>query len=201
VKIIKIRNVKREIRILGVDDGKIIPRKLKKSFIVGVVCRGGDGLEGVLKTKIEVDGFDATSRIIKMIKTSNHYNQIRVLMLNGLNFAGYNLVDVEKLFEKTKKPVIVINKNKTDVEQIGANLKNLNNWQYRIEMLKKAGEPIPVEISGWNRFLYIQVFGIEVEDAKKIVKISSTFSDFPEPLRLANIVASALQSSFLNEEN
>jgi len=53
--------MKKEIRILGIDD---MPFSFgdKKVDVVGVVMRGGIYLEGVLKTTIDVDGRDALKK-------------------------------------------------------------------------------------------------------------------------------------------
>ena len=106
----RFRSVKREIRVLGVDDGVFVPQKRGKALIVGVVYRGGLWLDGVMHTEIEVDGLDATEKIASMIKSSPHYAQLRVIMLNGLTFAGFNIVDIKRLYGETGLPVIVVSR-------------------------------------------------------------------------------------------
>lgn len=46
-----------------------------------------------------------------------------------------------------------------------------------------------------NARIYMQTTGILREDAEKIVKISSTRSSIPEPLRVAHIVASGFSQT------
>ena len=77
-------------------------------MIVGTVFRGGDWMDGVLRSDITKDGLDATDIISKMIKKSKHYGQIRVVMLDGITYAGFNVVDIEELYGETGIPVIVV---------------------------------------------------------------------------------------------
>ena len=94
----KFRTIKREIRVLGVDDGPFTPHQ-GYAPVVGVVFRGGYWLDGVLSTKVKVDGFDATDKISSMIVESPHYRQVRVMMLDGVTFGGFNIVNIKELNE------------------------------------------------------------------------------------------------------
>ncbi len=89
--------IKPEIRVLGVDDGFFIPHTEGLVSVIGVVFRGGYWLDGVIHTKVAIDGFDATDNIASMINNSSHHKQLRVIMLNGVTFAGFNVVDIKTL--------------------------------------------------------------------------------------------------------
>ena len=119
------RVIKPEIRVLGVDDGAFIPHVKGQVPVVGVVFRGGYWLDGVMHTKIAVDGFDATDRISSMITRSSHYKQLRVIMLDGITFAGCTIVDVKALNVATKLPVIAVTREKPDLADIVKALQNL----------------------------------------------------------------------------
>src|SRR5690606_474320 len=109
--------IKPEIRVLGVDDGKFVPRSGGHVIVVGVVFRGGYWFEGVMSTMITVDGFDATSQICSMITSSPHYRQLRAGFLNGVTFAGFNVVDIKELNEKTGLPVVAITTKRPDLSK------------------------------------------------------------------------------------
>ncbi|MGA9387575.1 MAG: DUF99 family protein, partial [Candidatus Bathyarchaeia archaeon] len=104
----RFRIVKPEIRVLGVDDGVFTPHVKGFALIVGVVFRGGYWLDGVMHTKVRVDGLDATRKIASMIVNSPHHKQLRVIMLNGVTCAGFNVIDIEKLNAGTRLPVIAV---------------------------------------------------------------------------------------------
>ena len=188
----KFRSIKPEIRVLGVDDGVFIPHNKGYADVVGVVFRGGYWLDGAMRTEVEVDGLDATEKIASMIVASPHYQQLRVIMLNGITFAGFNIVDIKELYNKTKLPVIAVTRDKPDMEEIKKALENLPEKERRWQAILSAGELLTVQTREGEEPVYMQIAGITRSDAEKIVKMTSTRSNIPEPLRVAHIVASGL---------
>ena len=188
----RFRSVKREIRVLGVDDGVFVPQKRGKALIVGVVYRGGLWLDGVMHTEIEVDGLDATEKIASMIKSSPHYAQLRVIMLNGLTFAGFNIVDIKRLYGETGLPVIVVSREKPNLDEIKKALEKLPHKEKRWKIIENAGKLLEVNVRNTGSSIYVQLAGLNEKDARKIVRITSTRSNIPEPLRVAHLIASGI---------
>ncbi len=191
----KFRTIKSEIRVLGVDDGMFTPHLKGSALIVGVVFRGGYWLDGVISTKIEVDGFDATDQIAAMVNSSRHHKQLRVIMLDGVTFAGFNIVDMKKLFTKTQLPVIAVTRDKPDFEDIHKALENLPRSEERWEAIQNAGKITQVYTRGRKEKLYIGIAGMQEEDAKEIIRLTSTRSSIPEPLRVAHLIASGTSTT------
>ena len=188
----RFRSIKPEIRVLGVDDGVFIPHSKGLVDVVGIVFRGGYWLDGVMRTEIEVDGLDATEKIASMIIESPHYKQLRIIMLSGITFAGFNVVDIKELYSKTSLPVIALTRDLPKMEEIKQALENLPEKEKRWKAILNAGEIFEVQTREGEEPIYMQIAGIEREDAEKIVKITSTRSNIPEPLRVAHIIASGL---------
>ena len=188
----RFRSIKPEIRVLGVDDGVFIPHSKGLVDVVGIVFRGGYWLDGVMRTEIEVDGLDATEKIASMIIESPHYKQLRIIMLSGITFAGFNVVDIKELYSKTSLPVIALTRDLPKMEEIRQALENLPEKEKRWKAILNAGEIFEVQTREGEEPIYMQIAGIEREDAEKIVKITSTRSNIPEPLRVAHIIASGL---------
>ena len=186
----KFRVIKPEIRVLGVDDGKFKPHTTGTSLVVGVVFRGGCSIDGVMHTKIVIDGTDATDQIAKMINTSPHRRQLRLVMLSGITFAGFNIVDINKLNAVTGLPVLALTRDKPDLDSIHAALKHLPDSEARWQMALAAGEIYKVNCKGSAS--YVELAGISLADAQKIIELTSTRSCFPEPLRVAHLVASGI---------
>jgi len=196
---VKFRCIKPEIRVLGVDDGDFVPRTKGLVNIVGVVYRGGYWLEGVMRTEIEVDGMDATEKIADMIKNSPHYDQLRVIMLDGITFAGFNVIDIKELFEMVKLPVVAIVREKPDLEKIKKAIKNLPEYEKRLTAIKNAGKMFRVLSRKAAEPIYMQIAGISESDAETIVRNTSTRSNVPEALRVAHIIASGLAKMEKND--
>ena len=193
----KIRVVKPEIRVVGIDDGVFSPHVKGFAPVIGVVFRGGYWLDGVMSTKVEVDGFDAGEKICRMIIESPHYKQLRIIMLDGVTFAGFNVVDIRELNRDTKLPVIAITREKPDFKEIHAALKNLPGKRRRWQAVLNAGEIFDVPTGHGNDKVYLETAGIQRDDARKIVKSTATRSSVPEPIRVAHIVASGVTAAIM----
>ena len=188
----RFRVIKPEIRVLGVDDGFFIPHTKGLVSVIGVVFRGGYWLDGVIHTKIAIDGFDATDNIASMVINSPHHKQLRVIMLNGVTFAGFNVVDIKMLYAKTRLPVIAVTREKPDLAEIHEALKNLPESDARWRAVLNAGEIHEVSTRSETEKVYMEVAGLDVDDARRIVRLTSTRSSIPEPLRVAHLVASGI---------
>ncbi len=186
------RVIKNEIRVVGVDDGNFVPHTKGKAIVVGVIFRGSLSVEGVMHTHISIDGLDSTNKLIQMINCSSHHKQLRLVMLNGITLAGFNLVDINKLCKTTKLPIIAITPNKPDLDSIYSALKHLPDAEERWRIVLQAGEIH--EVSNHGTKIYVEIAGISLEDAKKIISITSTRSCLPEPLRVAHLIASGIST-------
>jgi len=193
-KAVRFRSVKPEIRVLGIDDGIFVPHTKGAVNVVGVVYRGGQWLDGVMQTKVEVDGTDATEKIASMITSSPHYDQIRVVVLDGVTFAGFNVVDIKGLFERVGLPIIAVTREKPDFEEIKKALENLPEREKRWKAMENAGKIMEVHTRRGEEPIYVQIAGISEKDAEKILRSTSTRSNVPEALRVAHIIASGLCS-------
>jgi uncharacterized protein len=184
------RVIKQEIRVLGIDDGKFIPHTKGEALIVGVVFRGGCSIDGVMHTKVSIDGLDATEKLGDMINGSPHRHQLRVVMLNGVTFAGFNIVDIKKLSANTGLPVLALTNVKPDLDSIHEALKHLPNTEERWQIILNAGEIHEVTNKGVK--LYIGLAGITLADVITVLDLTSTRGSYPEPLRVAHLIASGI---------
>jgi endonuclease V-like protein UPF0215 family len=187
---VRFYSIKDEIRVLGIDDAPFDLHRDKKTMVIGAIFRGGAFLDGVLRTEVEVDGVDSTDRVIEMVSKTKH-RDIRVIMLDGLGFAGFNLVDIKRLFEETGLPVIVVVRQMPDFIAIEAVIKKLANAQFYWDCIRIAGKPRRVEVRP-KKFIHIQCCGIAFSDAAEIVRLSSTRSMIPEPIRVAHLIATGV---------
>jgi len=191
-KVMKIRSIKPEIRVLGIDDGIFVPHTKGTVDVVGIVYRGGYWLDGVMRTEIEIDGMDATEKIASVVMNSPHYDQLRVVMLNGITFAGFNVVDIKELFKKLKLPIIAVTRDRPDLEEMKRALMNLPRFEKRWEAIQNAGKIIEVYTRKGEEAVYMQIVGVSEKDAERILRSTSTRSNIPEALRVAHIIASGL---------
>ena len=177
--------LKKETRILGIEDAPFDKFKKGNVLIIGTIFRGGLWLDGVLSTKVKVDGNNSTAKLVQMINKSKFKPQIQCILIDGIAFGGFNIIDIGKLNKKTKIPVMVIIRKYPDFKKIKETLNTLNKSN-KYKLIEKAGD-----INKINK-IYVQIKGADLSFAKDILRISCTRSLIPEPLRAAHIIASGV---------
>lgn len=182
--------LKNEIRILGFDDAAFLPRSKNLVPVIGLIYRGGKFPDGALRTDVEIDGTDATEKIIRLVNASRHKQQLRVIMFDGITFAGFNVINIKRIHEATGLPVIVINRKLPGLEKVKRALKRFADFEQRWKAIEAAGKIKVCEVRGGK--IYYQVVGLSDEEAEEVITLSSTRSHIPEPLRVAHIIATAV---------
>jgi len=187
--------VKREIRIIGWDDAPFTFRD-KKTVIIGTVFRGGSWMDGVVTSEIEIDGLDSTRKLIRAVNGTPHKKQLKVIMLDGITFGGFNIVDLGKLNDETGLPVIAVVREKPDLDSIRSALSKFDDSDRRWKLIEKAGELNSLDVrnpkTGKIKKIWFQNRGIEADAARSVIRISSTRSFIPEPLRVAHLIGHGL---------
>ncbi len=151
-----------------------------------MIFRGGQFIDGLLKTEVEIDGLDATDKIVEKILKTRH-KDLRIIMLDGITFAGFNTVDIKEIYEKTKLPVIVVNRKEPNLKEFIAVLSKMPDAEKKIRCVENAGPIYSINVR--NKRICFQCYGMKKEDAGKVIKETSTMSLIPEPLRVAHLIA------------
>ena len=164
---IRIRQVKKEIRVLGVAAAE----RGGLTRVIGAVFRGGLWLDGVLSSVAE--DLDLTRAIVEMVNGSPHRGQVRVIMLRAELLPRGAKVDPVKIFSETSKPVIIL----------GAK-----------DMAETSPSP-NIGYFTWGRgvdAVEVAYTGIRERDAGVILKVSTRDDSNPEVLRVAGLILDAL---------
>ncbi len=177
--------LKKEIRVIGIDDSPFERFVKKDILVVGAIFRGGLSLEGILSTKIRVDGNNSTKKLIQMINDSRFKSQLRCIFLNGIALGGFNIVDIEYLNKMTGIPVIVVIRRRPDLTRVSRALMKINK-KPKLNLIEKAGEIIRIGD------IYVQLKGISVRHSKEVLGIVCSNGNIPEPLRIAHMIASGI---------
>ncbi len=178
--------MKQFIRVIGIDDGYFKPKSKTQTALIGVVFRADNRVEGILAEKISVDGLNSTEKLIKMIKKSKFLGQISFIILAGVNFAGFNIVDLEKLHRRLRLPVIIVFRRKPNFEKIKLALRKFRDSKKRYSLIEKAG---PIHKTSK---IFFQCYGCDAKIARQVLRKCEHFSNLPEPVRLAHLIASGI---------
>lgn len=171
--------------MLGFDDGPFDKFKDNDCLVVGCVFRAGEYIDGVLSTRVKVDGTDSTQKLASCINKSKFKGDLRFIVMKGLAFGGFNIVDIWRLYEKTGIPVVVVMRSYPRYSLFYRALDKLG-LSRRKRSVEKAGEPVGVE------GLFVQFAGTALPEVKRLLRLICTRSNIPEPLRVAHIIASGI---------
>jgi len=177
--------LKREVRIIAWDDCGF-RFAAKTVTLIGAIYRGASFMDGLLSTRIAKDGTDATEKIVERIISSRHHDQLSVIMLKGITFAGFNVADIKELSKSTRLPVLVVQRKKPDIKKFLAAMKMFGNYKARERAAKSAGR-----IYKYGKIFY-QKAGLSRDECEKLLRLTCVRSDIPEPLRIAHIIASGM---------
>ncbi len=87
----KLLELKKSIRVLGFDD---VPFEFNDSKvnIIGSFCINTK-FEGMLFSEVDKDGNNSTDVLIDIISKSKFYDQTNIILLDGIAFGGFNVID------------------------------------------------------------------------------------------------------------
>lgn len=137
-----------------------------------------------------VDGEDANSAVIDMVRGSRFSEQVRAVMIDGAAFGGFNVVDVPALSKALALPVITVSRDLPDLRSIASALKaHFPDWDRRLDIISS----VQVRSVGLPQgIVHIASAGIDEAEADRVVKGCVVRGCLPEPIRLAHLMATAL---------
>jgi len=181
--------MKIQIKLLGIDDGPFVFYD-KKTLLIGVVMRANGYIEGVLKREIYIDGSEASDVLTEMIEQTPHRKQLKAILLDGVAVGGFNVIDIEKVYNITQLPVITVTRDLPNLEQMKKALQShFSDWKSRFQLIKKG--PLQTMKTPHNP-IYFKCVGLDDQQAKEIITISTIRGAVPEPIRVAHLIASGI---------
>jgi endonuclease V-like protein UPF0215 family len=178
--------VKDGIRVLGVDDASF-EFESEDTFLTGVVYRGTEFVEDIQCVPVEVDGEDATRKVLRLYEKFSNHKQVKAILTDGISLAGFNLIDLDRLAVETGKAVVAVTKNRPDKEKFRETMKKTGNYDRKFEEFE---EPRKTELK--HGCCFIQFSGCSEECAKDFVRKNVIHGQVPESIRVADMVGRAL---------
>lgn len=175
----------RTLRVIGFDDVPWRHRRSGSVGLVGVVC-AGTRFEGMVHGRVRRDGWRATDEIVRLLAKGKFLPQIHLVLLDGIAFGGFNVVDLPRLASALRRPCVSVMRKLPDLPAMERAALRLANPERRLRVLRRAGV-----IHVVKPFVY-QVCGADpVETAHALGRLTDT-GNVPEALRLAHLVGGAL---------
>jgi uncharacterized protein len=138
----------------------------------------------VLSTHVRRDGADATRALTERVASSRYAAHTRLVMLQGIALAGFNVVDIHALHEALGIAVLVVARRAPRLASIrAALLDHVPGGARKWALIEKAG---PMEPAAG---VMVQRAGISLEDAGGVIQRLAVNGSIPEPLRMAHLIA------------
>jgi len=186
------QNAWRQFRIIGVEDGGFsrapLNRGIQKALLVCVLLQG-TRIEDFRAAPVTVDGLDASEKLVGMLRDL----LFDTIMLAGVSFAGFNLIDPMLIFGEFGKPVVIVSRTRPDNLAVKSALfRHFGDWQTRWRVFEKLGPICEVFSMPSEPPLYVEVIGADLNWASDLIRAFAVCSRVPEPIRVARLIAHGL---------
>ena len=174
---------------MGLDDA---PFRFTDSHVAvyGALVRCPNYLEAVLRTTVAVDGLDATEKVISLVKGSRHRESIQLILIDGISFGGFNVLDVEALFDGLRLPVATVTRDPPDFPAMRRALRGrFSDFQERLRRLENL--PL-VKVPTAHKPVYCGALGISPPELREALKLCTVRGALPEPLRIAHLIGAGV---------
>jgi endonuclease V-like protein UPF0215 family len=172
--------------VLGIDDGPFEKGISPTTPIVGVMTEGARLVEAVAVTTFPIDGNDVTSFLVEWIQNLRFGPALQAVIFGGVTIAGLGVVDIVDLAERLGTPALVVNRRDRTNHRLRQAFEAAG-LSARLRIVE--GMPPIFQVT---EGLFAAAAGIDEEAATRLIKSTLAKSEFPEPLRIAHLIARAL---------
>ena len=165
----------------------------KKSILAGVVMRRDFLIDGFVFGKATLEGDDATETILSMYKKLNRPD-ISYMLISGIIIAMYNIIDLKKISQSLGLPVIGVTYQDSEgiEEAIRHHFPDSHESKLKEYQELEKRDKITLHTS---YDIYIRKEGCTLSDVKHLLDELTLQGSFPEPLRVAQLLAKTLLST------
>ncbi|MCS7143054.1 MAG: DUF99 family protein [Aigarchaeota archaeon] len=181
---------KKGLRALGIAES-FHGRPGSKAILAGVVMRRDLLIDGVVLGSCTVGGMDSTESVIEMWRSLNR-GDINLIMLNGCIISLFNIIDLNAVFEQTKKPVICVTYESSDGLENRIKKRFDRDWDERLKVYLSNGPRYEVRTREGHA-VYVRSIGLSPKTTSRVLRSFTVSGRIPEPLRLAKLIARAAQ--------
>ncbi|MDE1765342.1 MAG: DUF99 family protein [Thaumarchaeota archaeon] len=157
------------------------------SCLAGVVMRRDFVIDGFVFGKATVEGDDATNTILGMYEKLARQD-ISFILLSGLIISMYNIIDIRKLWNEIKIPIVGVTYEESDGIEDAIKHHFPDSYESKIAQYQKLGPRTKISLHT-KHDIYLRLEGCKVSEAKKLLDAFTLQGAVPEPLRVAQLLA------------
>ncbi|HXQ94223.1 MAG TPA: DUF99 family protein [Thermoplasmata archaeon] len=175
--------------MVGVDDGAF-RRSDRWAPLAAVAVAAPDRVESVRLGRVRVDGRDATTEVLRLVRATGGLEGLHAVLLDGAVVGGFNVLDLDRLHRGLRVPIVAVTRNRPEFPAIHAALRKWfprdasRRWvllrRHRLFPMPPPGPPV-----------FLTAVGCRRAEAAQLLRRTVVRGHVPEPLRIAHLVASA----------
>lgn len=160
------------------------------SVFSGIVMRRDFVIDGFVFGSATLEGNDATDTILGMYDELKRPD-ISYVLISGLIVSMYNIVDIKKLYDSLKIPIIGISYN--DSLGIDDALKRHfpDSFESKITAYHKLGKREKITLDT-SHDVFVRKEGCTLGDVKHLLNELTLHGSVPEPIRVSQLLAKTL---------
>ena len=162
----------------------------EKSILSGLVMRRDFVIDGFVFGTATLDGDDATESILKMYDELNRPD-ISYVLISGLILSLYNIVDIKKIHEKLQIPIIGVTYNESEGLDSAIKHHFPESYESKIKQYQKLGNRDKITLNT-SSDIFVRRQGCDLHEIKRLLNELTIQGSFPEPLRVAQLLAKSL---------
>jgi endonuclease V-like protein UPF0215 family len=167
--------------VVGFDDCPFEREHRGDVAVIGAVF-ANSRLEGVLRGSVRRDGANATRNLVRLIADSKYADQLQLVMLQGIAFAGFNVVDLPRLHRELDLPVLVVVRRRPRLDRVRSALRGVRGGTRKWALIEQLSPPEPVGS------VFVQRVGLSLAEIAR----HAVHGTIPEPLRTAHLIAGGI---------
>ena len=161
-----------------------------KSVLAGVVMRRDFVIDGFVFGSATLQGDDATDVVLKMYDDLQRPD-ISYVLISGLIVSMYNIIDIKKLSDTLKIPIIGVSYR--DSLGIEDSLKHHfpDSFESKLDEYEKLGQREKITLSTSHN-VYVRKEGCTLNEVQRLLDDLTMHGSIPEPIRVSQLLAKTL---------
>lgn len=167
-----------------------------KSILSGIVMRRDFLIDGFVFGRATLEGNDATDTILKMYDELKRPD-ISYILISGLIVSLYNIIDIKKLFDELKIPIIGVTYNESDGLESSLKHHFPDSFDSKLTHYKKLGDREKITLKTQHD-VFVRMEGCGIKETEKLLNALTLQGSYPEPLRVSQLLAKTLLNASLS---
>jgi endonuclease V-like protein UPF0215 family len=176
-------------RVLGIAES-FNPERWDRSFLAGVVMRADMVVDGFAIGECTVGGMDSTDAVVEMYRGLGR-EDINLVMLGGCIISLFNIVDLPRVSEETRLPVVCLTYNPSEGLDEIIRDRFPADWEERLRIYSLNG-PREEVLLKTGHSVYVRRIGISRRGTEALLNRLTLSGRIPEPVRVARLLARSL---------